>query len=313
MIVAKELNGLIHVADIGPATGTTPGTLIRPWTPIGPGLSPVMTWEGTHCFIAFDYLGHTYARRLDTSVWPPQVVDPVTYTPHISLQEPADVSSLQVRSAFGRTMLMDAPMPGAGGMIRSGYMRLDEDTNTLYADIIPISANPLPSIRAGWRVYARPIGGGAWTILSDWAPTLPSVIHLVGENGSMRLEIAVTYGVLWRGDLRNSNLPVTHGYRESDLSTILVVDSTKESWSRARSAEDEVLPAPSGSMPSVWMDPTVGFFSTTDIVALELDQQSILVKAYMLTDPSPFHEEHMADEVECLLTNQTMGAALLYS
>ena len=64
--VAKELGGVIYMGLMSAVSGASP--VVHGWSPIGPGTKPVVVQEDGFCLVTFDYLGHTYARRLDTSI-----------------------------------------------------------------------------------------------------------------------------------------------------------------------------------------------------------------------------------------------------
>ena len=88
---------------------------------------------------------------------------------------------------------------------------------------------PIPTTLAKWRIYTRPIGGGAWTLLQDWM-TDPGTLELTSTTGSLRVEVACTYGHLWTNEGRNADPNLTGEYTESAMGAPLVIDSTVEPW-----------------------------------------------------------------------------------
>lgn len=245
MIVVKEEAGVLYVADIGPAKSQyTPGDLIKAWTPIGPGLKPTVAVAGAKFFIAFEYLGHTYVRELDPAVWPPEVVDPTTYTPHIALEEPHD--------AFGVGNVSPASMlyhDNAWDQ-RAIPNTLERVTPNVIFDLDTLQGSltlqrktsipaPDPVLFAGWRVYRRTPAvltngvvttpAGPWTLLFNWQ-TEVSAFTLIRDMSvdPFREELAICFGYLWDPEAPNADPAVTGGYRQSSLGPSLVVDSVIE-------------------------------------------------------------------------------------
>lgn len=237
MILTKEKDGQIYVADIGPSKGPdTMGDILKPWTPTGPGERPVVSSDGTTHYLAFEYLGHVYVRKLSSTTWPPLVIDPTTYTPNISLEEPHDALTLGSEVTPGQVRGEDQPylapagsvgpsaapggtIPHSGALKRvTGIIRdvvTGQYSIQLQRDTTP--ALPSPATLQAWRVYVRPVGG-AWGLVVDWQTEVGP--FTLSNLGSLRYDVALTFG-----DLQD---PATHQYRESCLGSSLHVDSTVE-------------------------------------------------------------------------------------
>lgn len=237
MIIVKEISGRLYVADIGPATSpTSPGQILQDWTPIGPGTNPTVSWDGTTYYIAFEYLGHVYVRKMDSTLWPPEIIDPTTYAPNISIEEPHDAMAFGARgSRLGKVSDTD---DGYNAKQHSGYL---ERTNGLLYDIDTglfstdmrrhVAQIPAPATFQAWRVYKRtPAVGqtpaGPWELYADWQPEVG--LFTLSGIGELNLELALTFGRLWDAAGVNTNLAATKLYYESIPGQTIRVDSNTE-------------------------------------------------------------------------------------
>ena len=305
---AKELDGVIYVGLVSAIGGGSP--VVQGWSPIGPGTSPIVAREGNYCLVTFDYLGHTYARRLDTGVWPPQVVDPVTYSPNISIQEPHEAIGLQGKTSMGAAGFFEVDLISAGGMQTLSNIFYNDATGDMRVQVGPIAADPIPTTRRAWRLYVREIGATEWTLHQDWVASLASS-YTFERNGSLRLQFAVTYGCLWTLDSRNS--PGFSALRESPLSPILTVDSNTDPWTYSRSGGDTVE-HPEGETGAIYMEGACLFHGETAAETLEMDCDATMGGIQMLFERSEgFHNAGSSDTTLFPTGQQTMGTALLYS
>lgn len=306
--VAKELDGVIYVGLMSAVSGASP--VVHGWSPIGPGTKPVVVQEDGFCLVTFDYLGHTYARRLDTSIWPPQVVDPVTYTPNISIQEPHDAVGLQGKSDPGGVDVFEVPLPSAGGMQALSNILYDDATGKLSIQVGPITSDPVPTSRRAWRLYVRDLGATDWTLYQDWVAALASS-YTFERDGTLRMQFAVTYGCLWTPEARNAS--GFSSLRESSLSQILTVDSNVDSWTYSRSGSDSVE-NPKGEVGAMFLEGACLFHGATAAEVPEMSCESTMGDLQMLFEASEgFHAAGSSDTTSFPLGQQTMGTALLYS
>ena len=313
MIVAKEVNGLIFVATLAPAAQVgVPGGLLHPWTRIGPGLQPVITGDEDHYFITFNYLGHIFTRRIDASVWPPQVVDPVTYTPWISIQESCDSVCLQTRSSSSQAQAFNEQLPGVGKLSRLGNLIYDVANNKLTAQVVRnVSANPTPALRKKWRVYSKPLGSSVWTLAQDWIAEIPT-LQFEGI-GSLKLDLAASYGYLWTSDSRNTDPDITGNYLESLKGPSLRINSDTESWCLVYQFEEHISSAPQGSPACALLDSRTRQWAYTleDIIPAPGG-----CAAFGFLEPtrsSEFSVCSQSDQLILTLRQSSPGSVLLYS
>ena len=229
MLIVKELNGIINLGDISQSQsgGAQAGVLDLPWTPIGPGTDPVVSWDTDHTtyYLAFDYLGHIYGRLVDTTIWPPQIVDPVTYSPFYSVQEPAESLALGLISTSGYGLSYQETLWGVGKMLQTEEMVLDNVTGIFTTRVTrDYTVVPVAATLKKWRAYIRPLGSTSWTLLHDWATDF-GVLTINGP-GPLRVEVCCTYGHMWTDDGRNTDPDVSGDYIESMYGVPLVIDST---------------------------------------------------------------------------------------
>ena len=278
MIVVKEEGGTLYVADIGPAKSQyTPGDLTKPWTPVGPGLKPTVTTTGSKFYVAFDYMGHTYVREMDSAVWPPEVIDPTTYTPNISLTEPQDALGL----GNGDSTSMGGMVLDSGWDLRPIPNTLERVTPNIIYDVntkqgsIDIQrklavAVPDPVLFSGWRVYHRTpalgdTGAGPWELLFDWQ-TEVTKFTLIRDMASeaFRDELALVFGYLWRPDTQNMDPEAYGNHLESAKGPTLVIDSVVEPKTLQMGLTEAIGAAVGDSSPAFVLpgDPQV-FYSKT--------------------------------------------------
>lgn len=306
--VAKELGGVIYMGLVSAVSGASP--IVQGWSPIGPGTKPVVVQEDGFCLVTFDYLGHTYARRLDTSIWPPQVVDPVTYNPNISIQEPHDAVGLQGKSDPGGVDVFEVPLPSAGGMQALSNILYDDATGKLSIQVGPITSDPVPTSRRAWRLYVRDLGATDWTLYQDWVAALASS-YTFERDGTLRMQFAVTYGCLWTPETRNS--AGFDSLCESPMSPILTVDSSASPWTYSRSGADTV-DHPEGEVGGIFLEGACLFHGQTAAESVSLGETSTMGQAHMLFEVSEgFRNAGSSDAASFPTGQQTMGAALLYS
>lgn len=205
MLIAKEMNGGIYVAQLGKTYGPDSAGPLPSWFFIGPGLRPTVVNYGTGVYmVLFDYMGVLNARLLQNSTWPPTQVDPVTYTPFISVQRSEDAVAFSVfgSSPYGRRM--PDIMGPANGMTRTADLLYDADTNTYSTAISRISGfNPDPVTLRGWRLYSKPMGApeDQWAVALDWQTELTD-IPITGSP-KIQVDYAVTWGHLFDPDRPN--------------------------------------------------------------------------------------------------------------
>lgn len=287
MILTKEHGGQIYVADIGPSKGPeTMGDILQPWTAIGPGERPVVSMDDSTYYLAFEYLGHVYVRRMENNVWPPLVIDPTTYTPHISLEEPHDAFALGGEVAPGAVVVGDFPYlegPHSAVLERVTGIIRDTTTGRFSIQLQRKVASPIPSPATfqAWRVYARPVGG-AWALLTDWQPEVGA--FTLSASGSLCYDVALTFGDLWSASGVNTDVTATHLYRESMLGASLHLDSTTEPLT-VQSSSGDTTPCPWGvSSPSgVTFGGSQAFYSVpgedTAALSAQADFGSVLPQA----------------------------------
>lgn len=247
MIVVKEENGTLYVGDIGPARSQyTPGDFTKPWTPIGPGLKPTVTVTGTKFYVTFEYLGHTYVRELDPAVWPPEVIDPTTYTPNISLEEPRDAVAFGIGvNSPASVMVVDSawdqrPVPSLLERVTTNIIyNIDTGEGSIDLQRKTSVAVPDPVLFKGWRVYRRTPAvvvnsvevtpAGPWELLFDWQ-TEVTQFSLIRDmsTGVFREELALAFGYLWQPGTQNQDPALTGNYLESSKGPSVVIDSDVE-------------------------------------------------------------------------------------
>ncbi len=222
MLIAKEMNGGIYLAQVGASVSPgQPGSLTNTWSYVGPGKTPRLLLDGSNYILTFNYLGKVYARTLVLATWPPEIVNPVTLSP-ISIQEPSEAQVIPTLTAPSGMIVFDH-QDHAPDVLRGG-LYYDPSTNTYSVTLSRDSAiNPNPATRQKYRLYTRPIGSSTWTLAVDWSTDIPA--YTVSNVGSLRIEAAMTYGDLWTQPGRNSNLPTSQLYRESPVGPVLSIDS----------------------------------------------------------------------------------------
>lgn len=205
MLIAKEFNGGIYVAQLGKTTGSdNPGTLPG-WFFIGPGLRPTVSAYGPGVFLVlFDYMGVLNARLLNANAWPPEQVDPVTYTPFISIQRSEDAVAFSIYGSAGWGRELPDVMDPAGPLFRASDLLYDGDTDTYSTTISrDTGVNPDPNTRSGFRLYSKPMGAAdsAWTLIQDWTSDI--VGFAVNGSPKIQQDYCLTWGHLFDPDAPN--------------------------------------------------------------------------------------------------------------
>ena len=255
MIIAKEENGFLYLADLGPARSPfAPGEIVKPWEPLGPGTKPTVAMAGTKFYIAFEYLGHTYVREMDATEWPPEAIDPTTYTPNIALEEPHDAVGLGGSSpadGLAHDSAYDArPVPVLLERVTPNII-FDLDTLqgslTLQRKASVAAPGSVPADR--WRVYRRTpaLDGnppGAWELLMDWQAEIgPFTVIRDMSAGQFQEELAITFGYLWDPTIPNADPAVSGNYMESNKGPSLLVDSVVEPKTLQKGFDERVSAA----------------------------------------------------------------------
>lgn len=298
MIVVKETNGRLYVADIGPAkSASSPGDILQDWTPIGPGTNPTVSWDGTIYYIAFEYLGHVYVRKMDSTVWPPEVIDPTTYTPNISLEEPQDAMAFGVRS----TTLADMNLQDdgyntkahTGFLERQSGMIYDLETGQMSTTLRRNTgtSTPTPATFKAWRVYKRtPAAGntpaGPWELLADWQPEVG--LFTLSSMSEINMELTLTFGRLWTDAGINTDPALTGLYQESIPGSVLVVNSNVEPKTFQVPFGDQIPAIQGASSPfGVWFSSSQEFYSypAYDTINVPATQQTSAVIPDLATPP----------------------------
>jgi hypothetical protein len=154
--------------------------------------------------VLFDYMGVLNARLMSTIDWPPTQVDPVTYTPFISIQRSEDALAFSVfgSSAYGRN-LPDVMAPG-NTLQRVDALVYDSATLT-YTTLISRAPgfNPDPVTFSGWRLYSKPMGAPAdqWVMMMDWTGEIANVP--VTGTPKLQMDYCVSWGHLFNPDRPN--------------------------------------------------------------------------------------------------------------
>ena len=314
MIIIKEHNGILQVAQLGSAHSVAePGNIVGGWIGIGPGLAPVIT-PGEGCyFITFTYLGHIYTRRMDAAIWPPQVVDPVTYTPNISIQEPHDSVCLQARSSTAGAKAITELVIGSARLFRGSGLIYDLSTGKISTTVIrDTNYNPTPATRKKWRVYSRLIGDVNWNLLQDWIDEVPTL--QIEGTGSVKLELTASYGHLWTTEGRNSDPSLTGNYVESPKGPVLQIDSSIESWTLRYGFSDSVGVVQGGSPCGVVLGDRTSEWAYSAASSVEVNSHSTPVCSSMETSRSSgFQAPHLIETAVVLSMQHSPCSALLYS
>lgn len=286
MIVVKETNGRLYVADIGPAkSASSPGDILEDWTPIGPGTNPTVSWDGTIYYIAFEYLGHVYVRKMDSTIWPPEVIDPTTYTPNISLEEPHDALAFGARltrvAEVTRTDDGYDVKKHAAFLERQSGMVYDLETGLMSTTLRRNTgtATPAPATFQAWRVYKRtPASGntpaGPWELLADWQPEVG--LFTLSSMSEINMELTLTFGRLWQDAGVNTDLSVTKLYKESIPGATILVDSNVEPKTFQVPFGDQIPAILGPSSPfGVWFSSSQEFYSypAYDVINVPVAQQ----------------------------------------
>jgi hypothetical protein len=250
MIAVKEVSGKIYVAQVPPATGDSGSAIpvsgqIADWFYIGPGQTPFVSWSGDNTYvITFNYLSQVVARVISMADWPPQQVDPVTYTPAITIQRPE--VWVPVSTTLQTPLVLKGDPAPVWGYLKRDYnyiyynTNLDQYTISLSRD--PGMPQPSPATRKGYLLYWSPKGQNQWTVLGNWAPDFTNFI--VQTTGSMRYDFALSWGEYWSSG--DQNFP--DGYNPAwqihpDVPvTTASVDSNIESLAYVLSLEDNQAP-----------------------------------------------------------------------
>jgi hypothetical protein len=205
MLIAKEMDGKIYVAQLGKTTGPDTAGGIPTWFFIGPGVRPTVVpyGEGVQ-MVLFDYLGVLNARLMSTTDWPPTQVDPTTYTPFISIQRSEDALAFSVfgSSAHG-SKFPDAMVPG-NTLQRVDDLIYDSATRTYTTLISRVPGfNPDPVTLSGWRLYSKPMGAPAdqWVLMMDWTKEIANVP--VTGTPKLQMDYCVSWGHLFNPDRPN--------------------------------------------------------------------------------------------------------------
>jgi len=221
VIVAKELNGKIYLAQMSPSVDTHNVGGMTAWFFIGPGEKPFLTWVGGEEYVLnFQYLSHNFTRVLDASVWPPNQVDPATYNP-ISIQRPEEWFPVDLSSQAAGSEV--APSGDLAALIQSDpYVYWDMDTD-IYHTFISRDTGVVvgDGIVKGYRVYERPVGTPTWTLLQDW--TLEVIDLRVESVGGFDKEFGISWGALWDSGSQNHPDPYTPAWHEYPVGSVLTI------------------------------------------------------------------------------------------
>jgi hypothetical protein len=222
MIIAKELDGKIYLSMVGYTNQPTE------WYYVGPGLKPKINWAGgTEYVLHFSYLSSTFARVLDSTVWPPTQVDPLyAGGGQLGFQT---IDKMEVGLTYyskgsfssGSWDYPYFPVP----IKRNINLFYDLDTG-LYKTYITRDTSTPPGSLGAYRVYTRDIGTQNWESISDWI----SEIDQVEISGNpLCKEITASWGTYWVEGYQNQ--PLGFHYQELDLGrgSILTVNSNIES------------------------------------------------------------------------------------
>ena len=238
LLACKELNGIVYVSRLPKAINkNTPG-IPSPWEPVGPGFRPsvqIYTGNGspadqTQFILTFEYLSHLVTRVLDISVWPPAVVDPVTFNP-TSIELPIDAVAVKLASAeassqtsyyFNPVFLNNGPL----------FVTPGSPNNTWLVVITPASFwTPLflGTQTAYYRVYRRAIGTSTWTLLPSQPPQAYNWNTTLNYSDTTTSpDFRFEYTVTWGMGPNPSNPEVNTDFNEGVIGggTILHYDST---------------------------------------------------------------------------------------
>jgi hypothetical protein len=288
MIAVKELNGKIHIALIPKAKGdwttkpSEPG-IIDQWFDIGPGQNPYVSWSGEDTYvITFQYMSQVVSRLISVSSWPPNRVDPVTYTPQISIQKPE--VWVPVSGVLNGSFVKQGKPPEVWGYVKRDdpYVYFDPDTNIYQIWVSRDTTKPTPGdpTRKGYRLWTRPLGGSTWTLLKDWDTDFSHVN--IQSVGSLKQEIALSWGELWVDG--NQNFPDDHTpswYEHPPVKTAQV-NSDIESCTYTISFRENVqLPTDPGQNAALATTPNSTFWS---VPCFELIPVSEGLMTFMASD-----------------------------
>lgn len=232
MLIAKEMNGGIWLADVAePVNRYTPGA-IGPYYYIGPGAKPKVSWlTGTKYLVTFQYLSSSFVRAFDIATWPPTQVDPVTYNP----------VSVQLASTWVPFSQKHSPTQGRADvneavirLIRQDpFLRYDVATG-VYSVTIQRDPTLTPFQAIKYRLYERNIGSPTWNLLVDWSDELINVV--VSNTVSLQKEFCGTWGSFAASGFQN--LPYGSHPFEHMKGPVISVNSAIESRAISVSGQD---------------------------------------------------------------------------
>ena len=236
MIICKELNGRIWLAKVAPSVDAKNVGLVGTWYQIGPGQQPQMSWAGgTEYVINFQYLSHNFTRVVDIATWPPNQVDPITYTPQISIQRGEEWAPIDPKHDSSETQLGESEERAV--LVQSDpYVYWDRATDTYHTFISKTSFSPLNE--KGYRVYQR-IPGGAWNLLIDWTPDV--VNYQVTEVGGFKKDYGISWGGWWNSGSQNFPDDLQSAWHEYPIGPILKIAVNARVIS---GTQEERVPAP---------------------------------------------------------------------
>ncbi len=211
IIACKELGGIVYLTRMGPTQpvaggGYAPGTP-DVWRVVGPGLNPsVQQYNGTSYILTFEYLSHLFTRVVDTSVWPPNIVNPVQVTGGPNPPNPIAYNiqlaqdSLSLRTESNETFGLVAPYFNPP-IIQQPIIFDDPLTNSpqqTYSVTLTLAAGYHPEVPSGYtpyyRLYRRTFtpSVGPWTMIMDWTPNTFSYVD--SAIGTLQYQYSATWG-----------------------------------------------------------------------------------------------------------------------
>jgi len=259
MLIVKEQNGQIYVANLSAAVDrNTPGT-IDSWMYVGPGNNPIINNVAPNRYIlTFDYLSHTFVRVFDLSVtpYPPQIVDPVTTNPY-SIQKPEESIPIAYASNSGISHIDVTPTlfpPTKPLLISQLYYDTTSNIYTYYVSR-DTSENPSSYLRTGFRLYTKASNVSNWTLSQDWITEITN--FQIQHVGPFIDNLTFSLGGLFDPTQPNSSAKL-----ESPFGPILTVDSSKLSKTLQTAVTDtiSILDTSNQSTANTYFEPPQKFY-----------------------------------------------------
>lgn len=317
MLVVKELNGGIYLAQVAQATSDSVPGLVRDgtWHYVGDGTRPsVQEYSQTQFILCFEYLSHLVTRIVDITTWPPTQVQPFTLPGHpLSPSDPTFTYSIAPSAGMPHDAVALA-LQGSNseGAVAAYYNPVkltvtdlveNPFTNSFSVTIIPANGW-LPestSLTPFYRVYRRPLSGGSWSLVMDWNTILDFTDTIVGAT--FQYQYTATWGSGFDPAHPSDATKHAEGIVADLYATILSYDSETQSFDLLATPSDSISVPLTIHAAAIYVEPQQQFliealFDEISLSKANLEASTLAVPTIIDTEFPSFGVAVGSDEIE---------------